>query len=272
MEGARKDAGEIAQANPNGTFSTHRVSSGSVAVTCYRCGGGHLASECKHVKTVCSYCHKRGHLAEVCKTKRKDSQARTSIPHKQRSSTARSSQSSSNRLRVHTVKDEDVATASPSEVYDMWQINYAKLPPPFTVTVDICGKPLRMEVDTGASVSVMGKSPLLQLLPSVSVQPSQVFLRSYSGEPKKVEGKADILVKFHGKEADLPIFLTGDSSPTLLARNWMRELAIGLSNVEVNIHALSDIKHPVQGFADFVLSSSSGADSCTAAKSTFHGR
>ncbi|KAH7981020.1 hypothetical protein HPB49_020994 [Dermacentor silvarum] len=187
MKAAKKDAGEIAQANPNGTFSTHRVSSGSVAVTCYRCGGGHLASECKHVKTVCSYCHRRGHLAKVCNTKRKDGQARSSSPHKQRSSTARSSQSSSNRFRVHTVKD--AATASPSEVYDIWQINYAEPPPPLTVTVDVCGKPLRMEVDAGASVSVIAMSRLLQFLPSVNVQPSQVFLRSYSGELKKFKAR-----------------------------------------------------------------------------------
>ncbi|XP_075526598.1 uncharacterized protein LOC142558338 [Dermacentor variabilis] len=114
----------------------------------------------------------------------------------------------------------------------MWHINYAEPHPPFTVTVDVCGKPLCMEVDTGASVSVIAKSRLLQLLPSVNVQPSQMFLRGYSGQLKKVEGKADILVKFHGKEANLPIFLTGDNPPTLLGRNWMRELGIGLSNVE----------------------------------------
>ncbi|XP_075534959.1 uncharacterized protein LOC142570460 [Dermacentor variabilis] len=102
----------------------------------------------------------------------------------------------------------------------------------------------------GASVFVIAKSRLLQLLPSDNVQPSQVFLRSYSGERKKVEGKADILVKFHGKEADIPIFLTGDNSPTLLGLNWMREPGIGLSNVAVNIRALSHIKHLVQDFAE----------------------
>ncbi|KAL1426842.1 hypothetical protein MTO96_017922 [Rhipicephalus appendiculatus] len=132
----------------------------------------------------------------------------------------------------------------------MWQVEYATPPPPFTVTVEVCGKPLRMEVDTGASVSVMAKSRLLQLLPSVPVQPSQVFLRSYSGKLNKVQGKADVHVKFHDKEADLPIFLAGDGSPTLLGRNWMQELGIGVSDVEVNIHALSDVKNLVQDYAE----------------------
>nr|XP_037275484.1 uncharacterized protein K02A2.6-like [Rhipicephalus microplus] len=123
-------------------------------------------------------------------------------------------------------------------------------PPPFTVTVDVCGKPLRMEVDTGASVFIMAKSRLLQLLPSVPVQPSQVLLQSYSGELKKVQGKADVSVKLHGREADLPIFLTRNGSPTLLGRNWMRELGISISDLDVNIHALSDIKHLVQDYAE----------------------
>lgn len=69
MEAAKRDAGEIAQANTSSAFSTHRVSSGSGGVTCYCCGDGHLASKCKHVKSICNYCHKRGHLAKVCNTR-----------------------------------------------------------------------------------------------------------------------------------------------------------------------------------------------------------
>ncbi|XP_075739045.1 uncharacterized protein LOC142784516 [Rhipicephalus microplus] len=220
------------------------------SVTCYRCGDGHLASKCKHVNTICNYCHKRGHLAKVCNSRRRDSQAQSNSPTKVRSFSACSSPSSDNRHRVNTVRKKDAATTSSYEVFDMWPVDYATPPPPFTVTVQVCGKPLRMEVDTGTSVSVMAKSRQLKLSPSVPVQLSQVLLRSYFGELKKVQGKADVSVKIHGREADLPIFLTGDGSPTLLGRNWMRELGIGVSDVEVNIHALSDVKHPVQDYAE----------------------
>lgn len=250
MEAAKKDAVEIAQASSGNVFSTHRVSSGVGGVTCYRCGDGHLATKCKHVKTVCSYCRKRGHLAKVCNSKRKDSQAQSNSPPQPRSFSARRSPSSSNHRRVNIVRDENAAATSSSEVFNMWHVHDAVPPPPFTVTVDVCGKPLLMEVDSGASVSVMAKSRLQQLLPSVPVQPSQVFLRSFSGELKKVQGKADVRVKFQGKEAQLPIFLTGDGSPTLLGRNWMHELGIGISDVEVSIHALSDIKHLVQDYSE----------------------
>ncbi|XP_075726240.1 uncharacterized protein LOC142767881 [Rhipicephalus microplus] len=189
MEAAKRDAGEIAQANTSSAFSTHRVLSGSGGVTCYRCGDGHLASKCKHVKTICYYCNKRDHLAKVCNSRRSDSQAQSNSPTNAHSFSACSSPSSSNRHRVNTVRKQDAATTSSCEVFDMWQVDYAMPPPPFTVTVDVCGKPLRMEVDTGASVSVMAKSRLLKLLPSVPVQPSQVLLRSYSRELKRFRAK-----------------------------------------------------------------------------------
>ncbi|XP_037502384.1 uncharacterized protein LOC119376711 [Rhipicephalus sanguineus] len=250
MEAAKKDAGEIAQVHASTFFSTLRVSAAPVGVSCYRCGDAHLASACRHVKTVCSYCHKRGHLAKVCHTKRKDEQSQSDGSPRPRSFAGRSSLSASNRHRVNTVQDEASATASPAEVFNMWLVDYTKAPPPFTVSVEVCGKPLRMEVDTGASVSVIAKSRLLQLLSSIPVQPYQVFLRSYSGDLKKVQGKADVHVKFHGKEAHLPIFLAGNESPTLLGRNWMQELGIGVSDVEVIIHALADVKHVVQDYTE----------------------
>ena len=35
--------------------------------TCYRCGGGHLAPQCKFNEAECHHCKKKGHLARVCK-------------------------------------------------------------------------------------------------------------------------------------------------------------------------------------------------------------
>ena len=40
-------------------------------VTCYRCGGPHLAPTRKFKETECLYCKKKGHLARVCRAKAK---------------------------------------------------------------------------------------------------------------------------------------------------------------------------------------------------------
>ena len=39
-------------------------------VTCYRCGGNHIAPNCKHKNAKCYRCKGEGHLANRCKTKR----------------------------------------------------------------------------------------------------------------------------------------------------------------------------------------------------------
>lgn len=132
----------------------------------------------------------------------------------------------------------------------MWQVDSSVPSPPFTVTVNVCGKPLCMEMDTGATVSVMSKKRFQELLPAVPVKPSMVLLRSYSGELTPVQGKIDARVQFQDKEAVLPLFLTGDGSPTLLGRNWIRELGINFSEVEATVHSLSDVETLVHEFSE----------------------
>ena len=39
-------------------------------VECYRCGGAHLATECRFKDTECRLCKKKGHLPRVCHSKK----------------------------------------------------------------------------------------------------------------------------------------------------------------------------------------------------------
>ena len=55
-------------------------------VSCYRCGGAHLAPQCRHKNVICHSCKKRGHLARVCKSK---PQHRTEHNHRSRTSQRR---------------------------------------------------------------------------------------------------------------------------------------------------------------------------------------
>jgi len=52
---------------------------------------------------------------------------------------------------------------------------------PFAVDVMLNGKPLTMELDTGATVSIISNETCWQLLPNVNLQPCNVKLHSYSG-------------------------------------------------------------------------------------------
>ena len=55
------------------------------------------------------------------------------------------------------------------------------------VTID--GKPLSMEVDTGAAVSLISEEVMRWQFPSAKLQPSTAILRTYTGQTKDVVGE-----------------------------------------------------------------------------------
>ena len=73
IEAAERDSKDLW--NPPTTQLVQYQASGNPlkldAVTCYRCGGPHLATVCKHLTTVCNNCKKKGHLARVYKWRAK---------------------------------------------------------------------------------------------------------------------------------------------------------------------------------------------------------
>ncbi|KAJ8385127.1 hypothetical protein AAFF_G00192680 [Aldrovandia affinis] len=69
METAAKDVAELQQAGVE--RAVHKVQSGAApAVVCFRCGGNHVAADCRFVDAVCHNCHKRGRLARKCRSAR----------------------------------------------------------------------------------------------------------------------------------------------------------------------------------------------------------
>ncbi|KAL3208763.1 hypothetical protein MRX96_038845 [Rhipicephalus microplus] len=99
--------------------------------------------------------------------------------------------------------------------------------PPYMLTVEVCGRPISMELDTGASVSVMAAKAFKRTFSGVPVEASGVMLRSYSGQLAQVEGQAQVSVRLGDREATLPLYLTKGPSPTLLSwagtgsRHWV---------------------------------------------------
>lgn len=85
--------------------------------------------------------------------------------------------------------------------------------------VEVCGKPIFMELDTGASLSVMAGKVFKRTFPGVPIEASGVLLRSYYKLLGQVEGQSQVSVRLGDREATLPLYLTKGSSPTLLGSN-----------------------------------------------------
>ncbi|XP_071177949.1 uncharacterized protein [Mytilus edulis] len=78
METAEKNAQDIQAKGTNAAFQkinkvsksyTRNNSGNSKQEGCYRCGGNHLAAECRFKDAKCHSCKKKGHIAQKCRNK-----------------------------------------------------------------------------------------------------------------------------------------------------------------------------------------------------------
>ena len=64
------------------------------------------------------------------------------------------------------------------------------------IPVDLNGKSLQMELDTGATVSIMSQLKFASLFPSTQIPHSKVTLQTYTGEPMEVLGEVPVQVTY----------------------------------------------------------------------------
>ena len=95
------------------------------------------------------------------------------------------------------------------------------------MNLQLDGRNVLMEVDTGASLSLMSQTTFRQLWPKRSLQPSDILLRTYTVESLKPLGTADVTVRGYSTTiATLPLLVVATEGPSLLGRNWLEKLRL----------------------------------------------
>ena len=170
--------------------------------SCHRCGGKHDPSKCRYKDYDCHYCKKRGHLASVCRKKARDSK---------------------NPNQAHRV---DADLPADEEEYPMYTVRN-RTTKPLIAEVTLNGVSMKMEVDTGASVSIMAEENFQMLLDKgATLRPTQAKLFTYTGDPIPVVGTTDVEVEHQGQAATLPLIVTRGQGPSLLGRDWLAALKL----------------------------------------------
>ena len=189
-------------------------------IVCYRCGGAHLATACRFISTVCHACKKRGHLARVCRS---------------RPNLGRQAISKNAHHLVET--EEELEFASDDEdAYHMFAVR-SKSCKPIIRTITINGVPTPMELDTSAAYSVITQITYQRIAQQKGVsdlEPSDLKLRSYSGQLIKVLGQLPVVVTHGEKQYELYVLVVDGEGPDLLGRDWMDVLKITFSVGEVH--------------------------------------
>ena len=116
--------------------------------------------------------------------------------------------------RANVVTEEPVKDEEPGgdrgEEYTLFQIRAGQYKP-FQASIKVNGKPVAMEIDTGASVTVVGEDTFKTIQEgdsSVELQRTTVRLRTYTGETIPVQGSALVPVQHNGQSLTLPLIVT----------------------------------------------------------------
>ena len=97
--------------------------------------------------------------------------------------------------------------------------------------MDIDGKSVSMEIDTGAAISIMSQESYNELWPDRDLKESKAKLRTYSGEYLKVLGEIETRVSHSNNHAKLPLVIVQGRGPTLFGRDWLSRLRLDWSQV-----------------------------------------
>ena len=135
---------------------------------CFRCSKLGHASKCRFKDAQCNHCGKTGHLLAVCYGNAKGSAKKSGTSHS-----------------VQQVQEQ-----AETEEYSLFRLGPVDKSFPYNVGVDVDGRRVTMEIDTGAAVSLMSAVTFKELWPGRSLDPVTVQIRAE--DPRSREGGGDV--------------------------------------------------------------------------------
>ncbi|XP_065892760.1 uncharacterized protein [Dysidea avara] len=195
---------------------------------CYHCGGKHKSRDCRHKVAECHNCGKVGHLARVCKSKPTTGKVRHPP---QRSTTTRPT-----NMLLEDTND-----------YSMYNLTGPPVKP-LVVSVKLNNVDLKMQLDTGTSISIISEATYNRLWPqgkTPAIQESHVKLKTYSGERLTVKEVIKVEVQYRtitvscGLGKWTKFVWKGLADQTLLCLDWT-QLCANHVCYSLSLHGILD--------------------------------
>ena len=222
---SRKDDSKNYSSNSKHSNATDNKSKPSSS--CSGCGSFHWKKDCPFKDAECFSCGRKGHLKKYCRNKPKGkstSKNNTKGVHKV-SSVSKASKSYSSYVESSNLNCDNEYEG---EIFNLSSNNFSTRP--YIVEVKINGSSLNMELDTGASKSVISKHKYDQLWrkDKPTISRSNVNLHTYGGEPLPVEGEIEVNISTMKCPNPIKanIMIVSGNGPCLLGRDLISILNI----------------------------------------------
>ena len=99
--------------------------------------------------------------------------------------------------------------------------------PPIVIKLRVDDCLVKMELDTGASMSIMSQTTFFGLWPGRSLEETDVRLQSYTKEPIPVVGCCYVNLGYKGQTVNnVPLLVVEGSGPSLLGRDWFTRIRL----------------------------------------------
>lgn len=175
---------------------------------CWRCGKNNHGPEfCRFKEATCHACGSAGHIKPMCR-ERPRAQA---------------------NVVDHTRENDNfdsLTVANTLVVANSYASN------PYTVHVSVNDVNLKMEIDTGASISLIPYLVYQRYFRNVKLFKSDVNFCSFTGDVVKCNGKMLVTVRHHNQTSRLWLHVLEASHYTLLGRDWLRELHMDWQSIK----------------------------------------
>lgn len=228
---------------------------------CFRCGGNHGSDVCFFQDKLCYKCGRKGHVSRMCR------QASTSRAKFDKQANSERQQEEGNREEgkkpkqkpykyskkgVRKVYDDNESTSEEEEeinfvadklvselsVFTISSFKECSKVKEIKVSVKVNGTPVDMEVDTGASVSLMSQDMKREILPDVPMSQPHLRLKTFNGDLVPVVGKCMVKVEYEGQMKILPLYIVQGKGPELLGRDWLSCIKLDWQNI-LRVQAMS---------------------------------
>lgn len=179
-------------------YKNTRVNDAKTSRACFLCGEeGHFKAQCPKRANKSKYQYKKQKVKHVQAGKVDASDSETEYDHAQ----------------LHAIR-------TIGKVSDTVNV------PQYLVEVWLNHQPVKMEVDTGASVSIISRKQF-ERLGLGKLVPTETCLSTITGEELKVLGKCEVSVSYKEQTYDkLQLHVVESTGPPLLGRDWLSQIRL----------------------------------------------